>query len=88
MALEEEIEVSGPNKIHRSNIDIELPPDKHFPFLLHPSQRAQEYCIMVGSELLTSVYTCCMGKFGVEPLTASLLLHLLISSMTLESTPC
>ena len=43
---------------------------------------------MVGRVLFTSVYTCRMGKFGVEPLAASLLLHLLISSMTLVSTPC
>ncbi len=43
---------------------------------------------MVGSVLLTLVYTCCMGRFGVEPLAASLLIHLLISSITLESTPC
>ncbi len=43
---------------------------------------------MVGSVLLTLLYTCRMGKFGIEPLAASLLLHLLISSMTLELTPC
>ena len=42
---------------------------------------------MVGRVLFTSVYTCFMGKFGIEPLAASLLLHLLMSSITLESTP-
>jgi hypothetical protein len=85
VALGEEIGVSGPNKIHRRK-----PPwiYRPLPFPLDPFQRAREYCIMVGSVLLTSVYTCRMGKFGVEPLAASLLLHLLISSMTLESTPC
>jgi hypothetical protein len=42
---------------------------------------------MVGNViLLTSVYTCHMGRFGTEPLAPSLLHHLLISSMTLEST--
>jgi hypothetical protein len=42
---------------------------------------------MVGNVLLTSVYTCLMGRFGTEPFAPSLLRHLLTSSMTLESTP-
>jgi hypothetical protein len=42
---------------------------------------------MVGNVLLTSVYTCLMGRFGTEPLAPYLLRHLLTSSMTLESTP-
>ena len=44
--------------------------------------------MMVGRLLFTLVYTCLMGKFGIEPLAASLLLHLLMSSITLESTSC
>ena len=56
-------------------------------FLCTQTQRAREYFNMVGNVLLTSVYTCLMGRFGTEPLAPSLLRHLLTSSMTLESTP-
>ena len=56
-------------------------------FLRTQTQRAREYFNIVGSVLLTSVYTCLMGRFGTEPLAPSLLRHLLTSSMTLESTP-
>ena len=41
----------------------------------------------MGSVLRTSVYTCRMGRLGTEPFAASLDLHRLISSITLESMP-
>ena len=41
----------------------------------------------MGSVLRTSVYTSRMGRLGTEPFAASLDLHRLISSITLESMP-
>ena len=87
-AQEVEIGISELDTFIDNNIDRKTPPsDKHLPTRPCPSHRAREYCIIVGRVLFTSVYTWRMGKFGVEPFAASLLLHLLISSMTLESTP-
>ena len=66
---------------------MENPPRTRNTCLSFPrTQRAREYFNMVGNVLLTSVYSCLMGRFGTELLAPSLLRHLLTSSMTLEST--